>query len=162
MPRRACLYQVLADVGAEAYMHRPLFWATLQFAPSGGAKACRQIEWPGRYLARLLFAAQAAHLQQSSTYSESAAAGCDADSLRLAVGQPKVFDFRIHVDANASALSRACVARPCFVATVRVAAPLASAAATSQRRTYRYNTSVDTNSRVTTEHSLPRGKRPCL
>jgi len=68
----SCYWEyVYQSLGSDAYMHRPLRWAILQFAPpqqtaeegSGPLDPlCRMIEWPGRHLAaNLLYAQDAAH-----------------------------------------------------------------------------------------------------
>ena len=58
-------------------------------------------------------------------------------------------------NSRTSVLSRECASRPCFTARVTVDAPVDSTG-------YRYTTSIDSNSRVETTHSLPAGQRPCL
>ena len=160
----------IADVGADAYMHRPLHWATLEFAPASadGGGACVPIDWPGRYVARMIYAAQEAYRAASSgRYTESAAAllsacaasaACDATDLRRALGgDGGIFSVSLRVTPNASALSRECASRPCHVAVIRVHAPVGP-----RGWRYEYATTIDSNSWLRTDHSRPPGQRPCL
>jgi len=41
------------------YMHRPSSFPLVQFAPEGGAPLCRNLEFPGRHVAKSLQLAQA-------------------------------------------------------------------------------------------------------
>lgn len=153
----------LADVGANAYMHRPLYWATLQFAgpppPSTARSArlsatqpqrsavtssssltsspeaheaneaneasethgaiaadvtCGQLEWPGRYLARLISMAQrelrrSPHGQgYTRDPSELVSAcgrakGCAAADLAYALSLPERFAIELSVESSVQA-----------------------------------------------------------
>lgn len=121
----------LSAVGPNAYMHRPLYWATLQFAehakPAAGtlnvgapasinSTTCGQLEWPGRYLARLIYVAQRAVFKHggaaapSYTRSPSAlvnaceqAPGCSAPDLRYALSLTNRFTIEISLENGTSA-----------------------------------------------------------
>jgi hypothetical protein len=43
------------------YMHRPSSFPLVQFAPESGAPLCRNLEFPGRHVAKSLQLAQAAY-----------------------------------------------------------------------------------------------------
>ena len=157
---------VWSDVGSNNYMHRPLYWAVLQFASDASSSAsavCKLVEWPGRYLARQVYVAQQAYSKAHAAFASDiqallpacVAPGCDPHALRHALSNASPFEIDIAVTANASVLSALCPTRPCYLASVRVAAPLPTGV-------YRYNTSINSNSRLVTSHSLPPGKRPCL
>ena len=142
-----------------AYMHRPLRFATLQFAPSGAAERCRNVEFPGRHLSASILQAQRAALAATGAYAADISAvadacappQCDADALRDARARPELFSFAVHVVASASVLSAGCTARPCFNATVTLRLPGDIVAAT-----------INENSWLRVEHSAKAGERPCL
>ena len=167
----------MADVGGAAYMHRPLYWATLQFAepprmlqPDRGVAqrtappnvTCGQLEWPGRYVARLLYAAQKAMRAKGGAFSRSiqvlvsacaAVDGCSAADLRYASTTPNIFRIVLSV-SNATA--PACeLPPPCFKAAVEVTVPGTAVV---------YMTTVDSNLKVNTHFATPskHGPRPCL
>ena len=156
---------VLADVGPNAYMHRPLYWATLQFAERGaGGEApaiCGQIEWPGRYLMRLVLVAQRALKARTGGYTTNTALlaqaceevdGCDAADLRYALATPAAFpELRVEVEPNATRLRPDCAARPCFRARVRVRVVVAEPPPASS--SFEYVTRIDSNSKLQTEWS---------
>lgn len=154
-----------SDVGRSSYMHRPMYWAILEFSGPEDIRMCRQVEWPGRYLARMVFTSQRSFLKEKGTYAEhigqlipkcDETPGCDQNDLAYAVERRDVFSFKIDVQRNASLLSAQCTARPCFTAIIVAHIPL------HNKEPYVYKTSIDTNSKLETAHSLPRGQRPCL
>jgi hypothetical protein len=82
----SCYWEyVYQSLGPDAYMHRPLRWAILQFAPPPapqrfpfGSRAppdgeCRMVEWPGRYMAANILYAQDASKAISGRYLTSLA-----------------------------------------------------------------------------------------
>ena len=158
---------VYANVGPQNnYMHRPLYWASLQFASRDdglGVKACGPIEWPGRYLMRSVLIAQRDHKQRTKTYFTSEAeltaacklaAGCDVDDVAYALRTKSTFPngIQLAVEANATKLRPDCTARPCFRASVVVRVPPSGS--------FEYTTRIDSNSKLVTE--WPSGQRPCL
>ena len=113
----------------------------------------------------------------------AAAAGCNATDLAFALQggrerrgadvehdaapSPPIVSVELRAEANATTLSHDCPARPCFQATVHVGAPVGASAASPYGGgdgdgVYRYVTTIDSNSRVETTHTLPAGQRPCL
>lgn len=162
----SCYWEwVYADVGPNAYMHRPLYWATLQFAQRrGGVSArCGAIEWPGRYLMRLAYVAQRAHMASGRGFTDEVATlvraceraeGCEASDLRYALAQRDAFPhgLGLEVEPNATALRPDCAARPCFRAAVRVRVPKSG---------FAYTARIDSNSWLQVEWET-RGERPCL
>ena len=151
----------LADVGTNAYMHRPLYWATLQFAdapadapPLAAATrnvTCGQLEWPGRYLARLVSVAQRRALSDGGAYTAIPAAllnacnasdGCVAADLNTALSMPDVFEITISLGNDTAPACQ--LPPPCFAASVRVTPPESSGGA-------QYAISIDSNSKVATE-----------
>ena len=227
---------VLGDVGPNAYMHRPLYWPTLELAPGTtgpGTKGpgttgpgttgpgthelapelpnaappaprapCRQIEWPGRFLARTALVAQrraqvrsggryashpaemlhacasdppsgataiagaavsAAAAAAAAAAASTVSAACDHVSLAYALSLPSVFRLELWTRSNTSggngsATLHCPTSTDCFLATWHVTVPHGSPGAAG----YTYTTSIDSNGRVDTNHSLPHGKRPCL
>jgi hypothetical protein len=133
----SCYWEwTLASVGANAYMHRPLWWASLELGEASSSRECRPIEWPGRYLARSVFVSQARLKQSTGKYSTShddlvsacSALGepaCRAADLRRALQDlTDIFTLNVTVQANASVLTKDCTSRPCYTATWHVRAPV--------------------------------------
>ena len=147
------------------YMHRPSAFPMVQFAQSDkpdDVKVCRNIEHPGRHVAKSLHLAQAAYaaahggafsdsvapLINNATYCQLAPSKsdtCDLDALRLAAQLPNVFELRIaNLTQNATVLTRECPTRPCYTATVRVTVPGSDG--------YIYVTSVNSNRDIRVQH----------
>ena len=168
----------LADVGAAAYMHRPLNWATLQFADAPAAPVqpptasdvnvtCGLIDWPGRYVARQLFLAQRAALKRHGTFTNltselvdscQASDGCVASDLRDALSASHIFRVAIVLDNRTSSMPCGLPA-PCFKARVSVVVPAQEVG--NGKEPYRYATFIDSNSKVVTEQEMA-GDPPCL
>ena len=156
---------------------------------SGGSSRqhkCRNIEHPGRHLAAQLHLAQrsyaAAHNGSFATdpaallavcaadAAAKGALGCDAAALSLATARPDVFTLGpVVVTENATALTRACTARPCYSATVGVAVPASSgrgAAAddVGDGAQHSYAVTINENHfvRVTHDAVKPGALVPCL
>ena len=157
---------VYANVGPQNnYMHRPLYWASLQFASRGdglGVKACGPIEWPGRYLMRSVLIAQRDHRQRTKTYFTSEAeltaacklaAGCNVDDVAYALRTKSTFPngIQLAVEANATKLRPDCTARPCFRASVVVRVPPSGSFGVYD---------AHRQGKLLTE--WPSGQRPCL
>ena len=151
-PSYGCYWEwVLQNLGPNnAYMHRPLNWAYLQFVSStkngtngtngtsnGTNLTCGNIEFPVRHLARAIHDAQRYHYSQTSTYattvldliatcrnsSSSACALSDINDLAYATTTPTIFDMAIHMDTNASVLNETCTRRPCYLSTITLVVP---------------------------------------
>ena len=72
----SCYWEwAVASVGPYAYMHRPRYWMTVQMVDptdtSAISRRCRDIEWPGRYLARTMFEAQQVIYLKTGRYTNS-------------------------------------------------------------------------------------------
>jgi hypothetical protein len=122
----------LANVGANAYMHRPLYWATLQFAeapavvqsvqtgatpraelPPAKNATCGQLAWPGRYLARLISIAQREVRKPpgrgyTGDPDELVRAcrrveGCSAADLAYALSLPERFTIELSLESSVQA-----------------------------------------------------------
>lgn len=183
----SCYWEwVLADVGYEnAYMHRPLHWATLQMAKASKPSTCGQIEWPGRYIARLIYVAQRGLFKMSGAYTNNTAElssacalvqGCaeSYDDLHYALyGAPSIFNVSLNVTAGAalpsggssSHTSSTLVARPRFAASVRVAVPSTTVNEQMVQEigsSFTYTVSIDSNSQLVTTYEAAAAPRPCL
>ena len=167
----SCYWEwVLADVGFEnAYMHRPLYWATLQLA-RGEESTCGQIEWPGRYIARLILIAQRGHKAMHGVFTNSSHAllgscalvdGCKqhcGDLTYALVDGAPIFLVSMEAKRNGS--------RSIFAATIEVTTP------TSQSvPSFTYVVSIDSNSKLDTWYPRTNGtsllwphvpSQPCL
>ena len=158
---------VWQDLGPEIYMHRPQSWAVLQFvgAKSETTKLCRNIEFPGRHIAKQVNAAQAEFLELNGTYATHARQllnpnicsppTCLIGDLAYALSEPEIFSVNIRVEENAKVLSPACTTRPCYRASVHVAVP--------RTEGYEYTVNITNNRLITVEHQDVDGqKAPCL
>ena len=158
---------VWQDLGPEISMHRPQSWAVLQFAgaKSHTSQKCRNIEFPGRHIAKQVNAAQTEYLKLKGTYTAQARQlldpkvcwppSCQLGDLAYALSQPEIFTVNIRVEENAKVLSPACSARPCYQAGVHVAVP--------RTKGYGYTVNITNNRLVTVEHHDVDGqKAPCL
>lgn len=158
----SCYWEwAIADVGPNAYMHRPLYWATLQFAifpnDSKADVTCGEVEWPGRYLARLILVAERAYMAKNDNYTSSLSDvvtvcavtnGCDVDDLRYALATPSTFS-NITVEVGlADGID--CAHTVCFTAAISVAVDQ-----------FKYTVLIDSNSKLTTSYQ-GSGERPCL
>lgn len=158
----SCYWEwAIADVGPNAYMHRPLYWATLQFAEPDQSGAsdltCGQMEWPSRYISRLILLAERAHKAQTGAYTASfprlldtcaKTDGCDADDLTYALDTKDRFTtLALDLPQKGS-----CGLTGCFRATVAMTID-----------GFDFVTTVDSNSKVeTTYGESSTVQRPCL
>ena len=121
------------------YMHRPSSWPLIQFANSSGEALCRNIEFPGRHVAKSIHLAQTAYAtyhngsfaNEISTLRNSTLCNldlgtsdtCDLDAITFAMSHPVVFTLGMQVTENVPEITRACPTRPCYMASVQVAVP---------------------------------------
>jgi hypothetical protein len=122
------------------YMHRPSSWPLIQFANSSGEPLCRNIEFPGRHVAKSIHLAQTAYARyhngsfasEISTLRNSTLCNldlgtsdtCDLDALTFAMFNPEVFKLGMQVTENVTQITRACPTRPCcYMASVQVTVP---------------------------------------
>ena len=109
------------------YMHRPSSFPLVQFAnDSGREPRCRNIEFPGRHVAKSIHLAQAQYARlHNGSYATKIATllnstlcnldlgtsdTCDLDALEFAVGHPAVFKLGLAVTDNITQITRcACI-----------------------------------------------------
>jgi len=130
------------------YMHRPSSFPQIQFADDSGAEPlCRNIEFPGRHVAKSLHLAQACYATyHNGSYTANVkellnetlcnldldtSDTCDLDALLYADSHPEVFKLGMTVTDNITTITRACPTRPCYMASVQVTIPAKATAATA-------------------------------
>lgn len=176
-PHYGCYWEwVLQDVGAtNAYMHRPMQFAFLQFMHSDTNKSdlCGNIAFPARHLLLAVFQAQRNYKAQTGSFAtkvsdlvqnvsqfcpEPACAGMD---LAYAIAHPDIFAFPdIKVVKNATTLDAECSARPCFAAHVEMTVPQNNAGGGGG---FVVKASITQNMRFEVDHVLgDGGVAPCL
>ena len=164
-------------------MHRPLYWATLQLArPS--QSTCGQIEWPGRYVARLVLIAQRGLRAKTGVFTNSSRTLADAcaqvkgckehhsDLLYALFDALAIFSVRLYTTEVRllphgaktplwDHLHDPPPSTTSFRASIRVAAPTTPP--------FVYTVSIDSDSKLETRYNdesvtvAPRGRmRPCL
>jgi len=158
-PFFGCYWEwVWQDLGPEVYMHRPTRWSMVQFvdrSSSSRQSVCKSIEWPGRYVARMIFEAEhafaginsryTADLEQLATEKYCSMPACNLTDLHEVLQQPDTFEIGIEV--NESKAVR-------YQASVRVNVP-------DVRGEYAgYTIAVDDNLLMTAVHD--DGVAPCL
>ena len=95
------------------YMHRPSSFPLVQFANSSGEALCRNIEFPGRHVAKSIHLAQSTYAKyhngsyasEISTLLNSTLCNldlrtsdtCDLDALNFAVENPRIFKLGLEV-----------------------------------------------------------------
>ena len=93
----------------------------------------------------------------SSTYCNADDNGCDLLALQAAASLVDVYNMSVRVIENATALSRMCTARPCYLATVELTVPCSGC-----QSPWRVRTSINENQYLRM-HTVPgSGKAPCL
>ena len=140
-PSYGCYWEwVLQDLGPQnAYMHRPLNWAYLEFVnqQEGASEVnttCGNIEFPVRHLARVIHHAQADYMKRTHTFASSATeliATCrppactsaDVEDLRYALSIPLIFDVNIAVETNNTVFNETCTGEQCYLASIVMAPP---------------------------------------
>jgi hypothetical protein len=178
------------------YMHRPSSFPLIQFSndssPSHNSDKllCRNIEFPGRHVAKSIYMAQLAYAGDhngsfatsiktllNGTYcnlQEHTSDTCDIDALQFAVHHPTIFNIAILVTANISKITRACPTRPCYMASVTVMVPAATEhppgrVGAGAGAGYTYVAHVNSNRDVVVDHPTVHGTSgeqfaaaPCL
>ena len=158
----------------------------VQFADSSGVEPlCRNIEFPGRHVAKSLHLAQAGYAKHhNGSYTANVkellnatlcnldlgtSDTCDLDALLYADSHPEVFKLGMTVTDNIPAITRACPTRPCYMASVQVTIPAeaAAAAAAAQEEAgraspYAYTAFINSNRDTIVQHDTPAMVAPCL
>ena len=158
------------------YMHRPSSFPLVQFASRADEPLCRNIEWPGRHVAKSLQLAQAAHATlQGGRFATSVSTllnaslcnlqlgtsdTCDLEALQFAAADPQTFTITMNITENVTRLTRACPTRPCFLASVRVAVPAADVERGAPP--YVYTATINSNRDTVVHHEDPAAVAPCL
>ena len=145
-----------------------------------GEALCRNIEWPGRHVAKSLHLAQSqyakfhggAYTSEIATLLNSTLCNldlgtsdtCDLDALEFAVAHPVVFKLGMVVHKNISKITRACPTQPCYMASVQVTVPAEGAAdvAAEAGGPYRYTAFINSNRDTVVQHDTPTLAAPCL
>ena len=142
-----------------------------------GEALCRNIEWPGRHVAKSLHLAQSqyakfhggAYTSEIATRLNSTLCNldlgtsdtCDLDALEFAVAHPAVFKLGMVVHKNISKITRACPTQPCYMASVQVTVPTEGAADVAAGP-YRYTAFINSNRDTVVQHDTPALAAPCL
>jgi len=150
-------------------MHRPSSFPLVQFANSSGEPLCRNIEFPGRHVAKSVHLAQAAYAtQHNGSFASNVNTlvnakycnldlgttdTCDVLALTYATQHTEIFKISLDITENISKLTRACPNRPCYMATVSVTTPKPS--------NYRYQVFINSNRDTTALHPT-HVQAPCL
>jgi len=178
-----------ADPGV-GYMHRPSAFPLVQFANESGEALCRNIEWPGRHVAKSLHLAQLKYWTLSYTNpalqngSYAADIGtllnstlcnlnlhtsdtCDLNALQYASAHPEVFKLGMDMKKNWTdgKITRACPTQPCYMASVQVTVPAgygAAHGAQEQAAAYVYTCTINSNRDTVVQHATPAATAPCL
>ena len=180
-----------ADPGV-GYMHRPGAFPLVQFANESGEALCRNIEWPGRHVAKSLHLAQLEYWSLSytnpalrngsyaadvSTLLNSTLCNldlhtsdtCDLDALQYASAHPEVFKLGMDMKTNWTdrKITRACPTQPCYMASVQVTVPATYGAASvgaheEQTAAYVYTCTINNNRDTVVHHATPAATAPCL
>lgn len=149
-----------------ARAHPAQLWGMLQFVSptSSRQQQCKNIEFPGRYLAEQSFLAQrsfaAVHNNSFATSTAQlkeacVAPGCDSSAFAVLAEHPEVFEVGVNVTVDAHELTRECSSRPCFTVSVGVSVPGSSG--------YGYTVRVTNNHLVEVQHETKPGEQtPCL
>lgn len=169
-PFYGCYWEwVWQSLGFEAYMHRPTRWSVVQFvdaATSAHHSRCDNIEWPGRYIAKLLFEAENTYAKLHGGHTFTAdlhelvgnvsycqLPACNITDLQYAASASSVFDLAIDDVKHGR-----CEETPCYVAKVGVKLPESHRLAGSPYAGY--SVSVNENLLITVDHDA--GTAPCL
>ncbi len=168
-PYFGCYWEwVWQPLGFEAYMHRPTRWSMVQFLVAGASSrqtVCHNVEWPGRYVAKLLFEAQSAYAKAHGGTSYAADVdellsgpaycqlpACSVADLRQAIALSDIFQLSV------TGARTNCTATPCYNAAVRVNVPAAAREVNSDYRGY--TVTVDEVLLFAVQHD--DGTAPCL
>ena len=169
-PFFGCYWEwVWQSLGFEAYMHRPTRWSMVQFvdvAASAHQSRCDNIEWPGRYIAKLLFEAESTYskLHGGHTFTSDLEElignasycqlpQCNIADLQYAANTSSVFSLAINDVKHGN-----CEETPCYVAKVDVKLPESRRLAGSSYAGYAVT--VNENLLITVDHDA--GTAPCL
>ena len=95
---------------------------------------------------------------------------CDIAALMYAVAHPEVFTLSVEVTENISSITRECPTRPCYMASVRVAVPLAEDDEGNEAEdgegaaagAYVYTARINSNRDTTVKHEDTTRVAPCL
>lgn len=148
-------------------MHRPTTWAWLEFTELPVVEDCRNIEHPGRHVARSLHLANHAFAQRNGgLFTENwqddlidpelcnfTFNNCDLFALVIAAKQKTIFNIRVVVETQPAMLNRTCTQRPCYEALVQVNDP-------SHR--FSYTVSVNENRWIRVISKSPSTSKLCL
>jgi len=169
------------------YMHWPSSFPQIQFADASGAEPlCRNIEFPGRHVAKSLHLAQTSFAKyHNGSYTANVTEllnatlcnldlgtsdTCDLDALLYATGHPEVFKLGMTVTDNITAITRACPTRPCYMASGQVPTPGKATAkvagqeggGTGAAAPYAYTARINSNRDTVVQHDTPTMAAPCL
>ena len=165
-PSYGCYWEwVLNNLGSNAYMHRPLQYAFLEFKDEkDDGKECGNIAFPTRHLLRIIHSFMSHYKSVTKTYTtltENLISECnnycsitDLNDLKYAVTETDVFAINILVEKNATVLNTTCVNRPCYTATVSMKVP-------GSDDSFEVVGTINDNQRVRIERKGGDGKR-CL
>ena len=168
-------------------MHRPSSFPIVQFANASATPAslepCRNIEHPGRHVAKSIHLAQAAYASaHNGTYAPAfttllnasycnlnlhTSDTCDLDALQFAADHPEIVAVKISITENITKLTRACPNRPCFMASVQVTVPAShheqngSDGNATAAAAYTYVVQTNSNRDTTATHPTSQWA-PCL
>jgi hypothetical protein len=122
--------------------------------------ACLQAKatWTGSFAAEVSTLLNASLCSLDLTTSDT----CDLDALQFAVAHPGVFKLDLAVTKNIGAITRACPARPCYMATVEVTVPTDAGASDEDAVPYVYTASINNNRDTTVQHHTATLVAPCL
>eukprot|EP00854_Cymbomonas_tetramitiformis_P005638 gene5638-6822_t len=154
----SCYWEwVYQDLGSEAYMHRPASWAMLQFSKNTKQADCKNIEHPGRYIAKQIHLAMRQYSTQhdgrftetvqdlaDNSYCSYSLNNCDLEALKFALMTSNIFEIKVQVQLHAVKLNRSCTSRPCYQATVAVIPPIT--------KRIQYIVSINENRLTTVKH----------
>lgn len=172
-PEYGCYFEwVYQNLGKNAYMHRPLEWAFLEFVPReyGDVKPCKNVEFIGRHAIKLIHQAESLYFgKNNGTYTNDFSkllqyceTPADCADMKVMASRKDVFPngVRINVTKNISVLNPNCTSRPCFQAAIYVSAPVKSGGSTD------YIVTITSNLLVQIEHaqrdSVQDNTRLCL
>ena len=173
-PVYGCYFEwVYQNLGQNAYMHRPLEWAFLEFVPRkyDGAKLCKNVEFIGRHAIKLIHQAESLYFLKNnesytndfSTLLQYCGTPVDCADMQLINSRKDVFPSGVHINVtkNISVFNHNCTTRPCFQAAIYVSAPVTSGGSTD------YIVTITSNLLVQIEHSqhhdtVRDGTRLCL